>query len=167
MKIFVPDYYFERFDLISPEFLVSIGVKGVVLDVDNTLEPYENPTPGEHVIAWLSALKDNGISCAIVSNNDAKRIDLFNSCIGLPAYSKAGKPFAKNVKRAMNDMGVSPGETLCIGDQVFTDVWAAHNAHARAALVPPIKDKTDLLTKFKRLLERPILSKLEMIREEK
>ena len=44
-----------------------------------------------------------------------------------------------------------------MGDQIFTDVWAAHNAGIPAILVPPINDRKDVLTKFKRLLEKPIL----------
>ena len=63
---FVPEYYFGKFNEASAEFLRSIGVKGIVLDVDNTLEPYENPLPGEHVVAWLESLKKQGISAAIV-----------------------------------------------------------------------------------------------------
>ena len=156
---FVPEYYFKTFNEASAEFLTSIGVKGIVLDVDNTLEPYENPLPGEHVKKWLSELKEQGISAAIVSNNGGKRINLFNSELGLPAYYKAKKPFKKNVLNAMRDMGTDKSNTILMGDQVFTDVWAAHNTGIRAILVPPIKDKTDVFTKFKRLLEKPILKK--------
>ena len=156
---FVPEYYFKTFNEASAEFLTSIGVKGIVLDVDNTLEPYENPLPGEHVKKWLSELKEQGISAAIVSNNGGKRINLFNSELGLPAYYKAKKPFKKNVLNAMKDMGTDKSNTVLMGDQVFTDVWAAHNTGIRAILVPPIKDKTDIFTKFKRLLEKPILKK--------
>ena len=50
-----------------------------------------------------------------------------------------------------------------MGDQIFTDVLAARLAGVRAALVPPIKDKTDLFTKFKRLLEKPILKKYDRL----
>ena len=154
---FVPEYCFNTFDEASAEFLTSIGVKGIVLDVDNTLEPYENALPGEKVLAWLESLKDHGIRAAIVSNNNSERIDLFNSAVGIPAFSKAKKPFKKNVLNAMAIMGTKRENTILMGDQVFTDVWAAHNAGISAILVPPIKDKTDLLTKFKRLLEIPIL----------
>ena len=42
-------------------------------------------------------------------------------------------------------------------DQIFTDVWAGRNVGIRCIVVPPIKDKTDGFTRFKRLLERPIL----------
>lgn len=158
---FVPEYYLKTFDMASAEFLLSIGVKGIVLDVDNTLEPYENPTPGTHVVAWLESLKASGISAAIVSNNGGERINLFNKDLGLPAYYKAKKPFKKNVLRAMADMGTNKENTILMGDQVFTDVWAAHNTGIRAILVPPIKDKTDALTRFKRLLEKPVLVRYE------
>lgn len=156
---FVPDYRFNTFDEASAEFLKSIGVRGIVLDVDNTLEPYENPTPTEKVLEWMESLRAAGISAAIVSNNNAERIDLFNKELRLPAYSKAKKPFKKNVLRAMADMGTDKTNTVLMGDQVFTDVWAARNTGIRAILVPPIKDKTDVFTKFKRLLEKPILKK--------
>lgn len=159
MFTFVPEYYFKTFDEASADFLVSIGVKGIVLDVDNTLEPYEHPTPGAHVVSWLESLKAAGIGAAIVSNNGGDRINLFNKELGLPAYYKAKKPFKKNVLNAMADMGTDKSNTILMGDQVFTDVWAAHNTGIRAILVPPIKDKTDVFTKFKRLLEKPILKK--------
>ena len=52
-------------------------------------------------------------------------------------------------------------KTVIMGDQIFTDVWAAKNAGIRSILVSPIKDKRDIFTKFKRLLEKPILKKYE------
>ncbi len=158
---FVPEYRFKTFDMATVDFLISKGIKGIVLDVDNTLEPYENPLPTERVVAWLDSLRKNGIKAAIVSNNNSERIDLFNRDLGLPAYSKSGKPFKKNILKAMADMGTTPQNTILMGDQVFTDTWAAHNAGIPAILVPPIKDKTDPLTKFKRLLEKPVLEKYE------
>lgn len=161
MFTFVPEFRFTAFDLASAEFLLSKGIRGIILDVDNTLEPYENPLPTERVVKWLESLAKSGIKAAIVSNNDAARIDLFNRDIGLPAYSKAGKPFRKYLLRAMSDMGTGRDDTILMGDQIFTDVWAAHNAGIQAILVPPIKDKTDPLTRFKRLLEKPILKKYD------
>lgn len=158
---FVPEYRFDTFDMASAEFLSKIGIKGIILDIDNTLEPYEHANPGEHVIAWLNSLKECGIKAAIVSNNGKERVELFNKEIGLPAYYKAKKPFKKNLLRAMSDMETKPQETILMGDQVFTDVWAAHNAGIKAILVPPIKDKRDVFTRFKRLLEKPIIKKYE------
>lgn len=162
----IPDYIFDTFEGASVEFLQRLGVRGVILDIDNTLEPYENALPGEKVLAWLNSLYNVGIKTAIVSNNNKERVELFNSEISMPAYYKAGKPFKKNILRAMSDIGTDRSDTVFIGDQILTDVWAAHNAGIRAILVPPIKDKTDPFTKFKRLLEIPFKNKYYKLRKE-
>lgn len=159
MPFFAPDYYFETYQGASVEFLRSQGIRALVLDIDNTLEPYENPVPGEAVRAWFLALSDAGISAAFVSNNGRERVELFNESLGFIAYYKSKKPFAGKIKRVMKQLGVKKEETLFMGDQIFTDVLAARFAGIRAALVPPIKDKTDALTRFKRWLERPIMKR--------
>jgi predicted HAD superfamily phosphohydrolase YqeG len=66
------------------------------------------------------------------------------------------------MKRALKEMDVTPRETLVMGDQIFTDVLAGNSLGAFTVLVPPIKDKRDPLTRFKRLLERPILKRIKM-----
>jgi HAD superfamily phosphatase (TIGR01668 family) len=159
MAFFAPDFYFETYAGASVPFLQEQGIRALVLDIDNTLEPYENPTPSEGVRAWFSSLAEAGISAAFVSNNGKERVETFNAELGRIAYYKAKKPFAGKVKRAMREMGVTKSETLFMGDQIFTDVLAARLAGIRVALVPPIKDKTDALTRFKRWLERPIMKR--------
>ena len=67
----------------------------------------------------------------------------------------------KNLKAAMRDMGTDKTNTILMGDQIFTDVLAAHGVGIPAILVPPINDKKDLLTRAKRLLEKPVLRKYE------
>lgn len=163
----VPEYKFDKFNDVTAEFLLSLGIKGVLLDIDNTLEPYEHALPGEHVILWLKSLSDNGIRTAIVSNNNRERVELFNKEIGMPAYAKAGKPFRKNLLKAMSDIGTDSSNTAFIGDQILTDVWAAHNAGLLAILVPPINDKRDIFTRFKRWLEKPIQKKYDRKRKDK
>ncbi len=158
MFTFTPEYYFETFEDANADFLLSIGVKGIVLDIDNTLEPYEHPKAGDHVIKWFNELEAAGIKTSIVSNNNKERVRIFNEDFGMPAYSRGGKPFKKNVLKAINDMGISKNEAILMGDQIFTDVWAAHNAGIPAILVPPINDRRDLLTRFKRFLEAFVMS---------
>ena len=55
-----PDFRFKTFNEATVEFLKENNVKGLILDIDNTLEPYEHALPGEHVKAWLKALADAG-----------------------------------------------------------------------------------------------------------
>ena len=65
----------------------------------------------------------------------------------------------------MSQLNVEPHNVIFMGDQIFTDVWAARNSGIRAILVPPINDKRDLFTRFKRLLERGIIKKYEKRRK--
>ncbi len=158
---FVPDYRLNSFDELTVEFLRREGFCGVILDIDNTLEPYEHNVPGDRVKAWLADLEKNGIKVAFVSNNKQERVDTFNAELKLPAYHYSCKPFKKNLIRAMADIGTDKTNTVLMGDQIFTDVWGAHNAGIKAVLVPPINDKKDFITKFKRKLEKPFLRKFE------
>lgn len=157
----MPDERFDSFHGADVAYLREAGIRALLLDIDNTLEPYENALPTEPVRAWLASLTEAGIGVAFVSNNNAERVSLFNRELGYPAYPKAGKPRGKYLRRAMRALGVSPKETALMGDQIFTDVLAAHLAGVRALLVPPIRDKRDLLTRTKRRLEKPILKRWE------
>ena len=123
----VPEYRFDTFDMASAEFLTSIGVKGIILDIDNTLEPYEHPTPGEHVVAWLESLHAAGIRTAIVSNNNRERVELFNKELSMPAYAKAGKPFKKNLLLAMGDMGTDSSTTSTMGTSTLSPIHHHHS----------------------------------------
>ena len=162
----VPDFRFDKFSDVTLEFFINQGVKGVILDIDNTLEPYENPMPSPAVVEWLFILNNNGIKTAFVSNNNKDRVNTFNSELKIPAFPKAKKPFSKNLKRAMLEMGSDKSNTVIMGDQVFTDVLAGRMAGIKTILVPPIKDKRDIFTRFKRLLEKPILRKYDKRKKE-
>ena len=59
----------------------------------------------------------------------------------------------------MEKLGVDPNETAMLGDQLLTDCYAGKNIGLTALIVPPIKDKTNLFFRFKRLCERPFIRK--------
>lgn len=156
---FTPDYMFGHFYEITPAFLKSIGVRAVLSDIDNTLAPYEQDEPDERIRAWVRSLSESGIKIALVSNNHAPRVELFNRDLGLLAYPDSGKPKKKTLLRAMRELGVSIEETAMLGDQLLTDAWAGKHIGLPALIVPPIKDKTNLFFRFKRWCERPFIRK--------
>jgi HAD superfamily phosphatase (TIGR01668 family) len=155
----VPEYVFENYLYVRPEFLKSLGIRALLIDIDNTLAPYEQDLPDEKIINWFAQMKEAGISCALISNNDAPRVELFNSLLSLPAYAKSGKPCKKTLIRAMRDMGVDASVTAGLGDQLLTDTLAVHKLGMISIIVPPIKDKLTPFFKFKRRLERPFMKK--------
>ena len=157
----MPDYMFRTFNEITPEFLAGLGVKAILADIDNTLAPYEQPEPDERIKRWIASLADAGIGIAFVSNNDHERVELFNRTLGVPAYAKSGKPFKKNLVRAMNDLGGTLETTVMLGDQLLTDALAGHNLGVKCLIVPPIRDKKNAFFKFKRWLEKPVVKKFK------
>ncbi len=158
---FCPDDTKSAFHEVDAAYLSANGIRFLILDIDNTIEPYENTEPTKKAKDWFSMLKSEGVKAAFVSNNKKARVSLFNKDLGLPYIAGAGKPFPFSVKKAMKIMGAEKEHTLLLGDQIFTDVLAAHNAGIKAITVPPIKDKTDILTKTKRWLEKPIMKSYE------
>ncbi len=157
-----PDYMFRTYDEITPAFLQEIGVRAVLADIDNTLAPYEQPEPDEKIRAWIASLSAAGISIAFVSNNGEERVELFNRTLGVPAYYKSGKPFKKNMLRAMEAIDGTRETTAMLGDQLLTDALAGHNLGVKAVLiVPPIKDKTSAFFRFKRWLEKPTVRRFK------
>ena len=149
----MPDKVFEHYYDIEPRYLLSLGIKALIIDIDNTLAPYEQDVPDERIVSWLDSLAENGISASFVSNNEWERVQRFNEKLGLPAYAKSGKPFAKNLRRAMERMGSDVTNTAMLGDQLLTDVCAGKHIGLRVFLVPPIKDRTSAFFRFKRTLE--------------
>lgn len=156
-----PDYMFRTFDEITPAFLRELGVTAILADIDNTLAPYEQPEPDRRIRDWIASLSEAGIGIAFVSNNGWERVELFNRTLGVPAYAKSGKPFKKNLVRAMNDLGGTLETTVMLGDQLLTDALAGHNLGVKCIIVPPIRDKKNAFFKFKRWLEKPVVKKFK------
>ena len=157
-KLMLPDYIFRAFSDITPEFLQNLGIKALLIDIDNTLAPYEQPLPDERIFNWFEGMKKAGIACALVSNNEAERVELFNRDLGLLAYSKSGKPFPKNLRLAMSILGSDVSSTAMLGDQLLTDATAGNNIGLTTIIVPPINDKNNAFFRSKRWLEGSTIS---------
>ena len=156
-----PDFYFQKYSDVTVQFLIENNITALLIDVDNTLAPYELAEPDEAILNWLDSLKENNIGFAFISNNSSdKRIKLFNAKIGAPAFAKSGKPFAKkNISKALKILGTSKENAAFMGDQIFTDVCAGKLYGMKTVLVPPIKDRKNLFFRFKRALEKPVLKR--------
>ena len=154
----VPDRVLASFRDVTPEMIRALGARAVLTDIDNTLATYDDADPPEEVVLWCRRMADAGIAVVLLSNNSEARVSRFAEPLGVPAFAKAGKPSVRPIRQALSDIGCPAGEAVALGDQLLTDVWGARRAGLRAALiVPPIKDKTTLFFRFKRLLEVPYM----------
>ena len=160
-KKFKPDFTFDTYRDVTAEFLKENGIRGILSDIDNTLAPYEVAEPDDDIREWVDSLRTNGIKLALISNNHADRVELFNKTLSLPAYADCGKPKKKNLLRALDEIGLSVKDCAVLGDQLFTDALSAKRLGMKAIIVPPIKDKKTLFFRFKRALEKPIMRSYE------
>ena len=159
----MPDYEFKSYEDITPDFLLGIGCRFLIADIDNTLAPYEQPLPDEANLKWFGDLAGSGIRVALVSNNGQKRVELFSRGLDIPAFWNCRKPSRRFIRTAMNALGADTASTVYLGDQIFTDVYAAKRSGIRAIKIPPIRDKKTLFFKFKRLLERPVMRRFRKL----
>ena len=153
---FYPKGYFKRVPEISTEYLKENNIKGLILDVDNTLiDYYKNMS--EDTMKWANELKQNGIKMCILSNSNKKeKVKEVASKLGLE-YSYFGmKPFKRGFKKAKQMLNLENSEIAVIGDQIFTDVIGANRMKMHSILVEPIEEKDIFITLIKRPIENYI-----------
>ncbi len=165
---FYPDYKFGKVSDIPDSFFTKNNIRFAVLDIDNTLVSYTSPLPDDNARAFLKRLKALGIKYVFVSNNHEGRVKLFCDDLGESDYIyKANKPFVGKIKRVMKSMGAEKGNTVLIGDQVFTDVYAGKRAKLLTVMVDPIEAKETPFFGIKRKMEKVVLKNYNPSRWEK
>ena len=148
-----PDRYYDKKEDIPFEVYYKRGFRGVIFDIDNTLVPHDAPAD-EKAKALIVHLKELGYGICLLSNNDEKRVASFNEPLGVHYIYKAGKPFSKGYRKAMELLGTDSSNTLFVGDQIFTDVWGAKSAGVFSILLDPIDKKEEIQIVLKRIPEK-------------
>ena len=158
-KNFYADAYFENITCVSPSYLKEKGIRGIILDIDNTLIGHDVPIPDEKVLSHLRLFESEGLKLCVVSNNSYDRVKNFSEKIGVSYFvHKALKPRAYGYDLASAEMGLPKSEIAAIGDQIFTDVWGAKRAGCFAILTKPLhKGGEGFFIAVKRILEKPFI----------
>ncbi|ADU51329.1 HAD superfamily (subfamily IIIA) phosphatase, TIGR01668 [Thermaerobacter marianensis DSM 12885] len=154
-RFVVPSIYAIRWDDLR-----DLGVRGLVLDLDNTLARRDQPLPDETLRRWLDEARQQGFSACILSNNLEHRVQLFAQACGVPAVHAATKPRRRAFLRALQTIGVEPAQAAVIGDQIFTDVLGGNRLGMVTVLVTPLPGKEFVGTRLVRLVERWVLRHL-------
>ena len=155
-RCFFPDEYVDSTYVIDFDRLYQEGYRGLIFDIDNTLVPHGAPADAR-AIALFEHLKELGFGCCLLSNNQRKRVSSFNDAVGMNYIENAHKPSVRNYNKAMEILGTDTGNTIFIGDQLFTDVYGAKRAGIRNILVKPINPKEEIQIVLKRYLEKIVL----------
>ena len=160
MSIFVPDLYRDRLTSIAPADLEALGVKGLLLDVDNTLTKHRSQYLDPAVEIWLLEMQAAGYGLTVVSNSNPGRVRPFAQRIGLQYIAFSCKPSPFGFWRAAKRLSLPLQQCVAVGDQVFTDILGAHIAGVKSIQVMPIELETGKpLLMLKRRIEKWIMAK--------
>ncbi|MGH7716849.1 MAG: YqeG family HAD IIIA-type phosphatase [Vulcanimicrobiaceae bacterium] len=153
----LPDAYARGLAEISLDWLGELGVRGIIVDLDNTLVAYRAARVAPEIAAWIASALERGFRVVLVSNNWGERVTAFGSQIGVPAVPSAMKPLPLAFLRALRVIGTPRAATVVVGDQLFTDVLGAKLLGMRAILTEPLSEHGFITTRAMRVVERAFL----------
>lgn len=155
MALLQPTYTAARITQLRASALHRADVKGILLDVDNTLRFHHGKVPLAGVANWVKRMKQSGFRLMIVSNSKKQDVEFFAQMLGLPYQTNCKKPLPGGLKRACEYLQLNKSNVVLIGDQIFTDVLGGNLAGIRTILVQPAQLETGRAFRIKRWGERP------------
>lgn len=154
MSVFTPDLYLDNITQVDISLLKRHNIKGVILDVDNTLTLHNSQAVEQMVLDWLKEMKDQGIGLTIVSNNYEARVRPFAEKLGLDFVPFGCKPLTRGISIACKRLGLPKEQVAMIGDQIYTDIMGGNLKGVFTILVKPFQLEDSLLFRIKRRLEK-------------
>jgi HAD superfamily phosphatase (TIGR01668 family) len=123
---------------LSPELLCRYQLKGLILDVDDTLVPLRQAETNPELAAWMSSIKGVAKVWLVSNNVNAYRISRIAAGFDVPYITGAGKPSRRKLKQALAAMQLPVDQVAMVGDRLFTDVLAGNRIGMVTILVEPM-----------------------------
>ena len=129
LRCWCPDEHVQSVAEITPERLQAIGVRALLLDLDNTITPWRSRQVPPEIAEWVKRMQEAGIQLCFVSNTrNLGRLHWLSEHLGIPYARGPMKPRRAMLRRALEMLGVEPQHAAIVGDQLFTDVWGGQSA---------------------------------------
>lgn len=160
LKKFLPGGFVEEVFQIRPEHLKERGIKGMIIDLDNTLVAWDCAHATPEIMEWLESILAVGVRVVIVSNNHKLRVGEFCNPLQIPFIAKANKPLGGAFRRALKILGTKRRETIVVGDQLLTDIFGGNRQKLHTVLVNQVVSSDAKITTFNRNLESFIKNRL-------
>lgn len=153
-RLFCPRLMVNSVYDIDVEKLKAMGIRGIILDLDNTVIPWDSALMCPEAHQWLRALLDAGLRVGLVSNNHRRRVEKFANIFGIPFAARAFKPAKRGFRRVMAAMRLTENQVAVVGDQLFTDILGGNRLGCYTIWVKPLTAKEFVGTKCTRQLEK-------------
>jgi hypothetical protein len=137
-----PDITVDKVGDLSLEDIRNLkeqGIKGVILDVDETIRKDKGKIPKCNQ-EWLEILKKE-MKVIVVSNGMDRKMEQFFESKGINYIGVARKPFKKNFNKACTKLGLRPEEMLIIGDDLFSDIYGGKRNNMKTIMVNRVEEE--------------------------
>ncbi|MGC1382034.1 MAG: YqeG family HAD IIIA-type phosphatase [Candidatus Baltobacteraceae bacterium] len=152
-----PDRFAPRLHEVSHEELEAAGIRGLIVDLDNTLVGFRETELGHEHLAWVERAHERGFRIVMLSNNFSERVTGVAAQLNIACIPNALKPLPFGFLRAKRRLQLRRSEIAVVGDQLFTDVLGGKLCGLYTILTEPIELKDFPLTRFFRFFERLLL----------
>ncbi len=153
----LPDRIEEKLSHVPLSIISDWGIKGIILDVDNTLLAKSAKRPDDEVLEWVERWKKH-VNIVLLSNNIPSKIQRASIPLDLPYIAWTIKPLPWYFSKALKKLGLGSSEVCVIGDQLFTDILGGKWAGTKTVYIRPINLKHEMIwTKGMRFLERKVM----------
>lgn len=163
---FTPTWKVDSIYQVTPAQFIQKNLKAIIVDLDNTLIPWNVMDYSDQMADWIQSLRVNGIGIYMLSNNNYDRVAKVANPLNIKFSSSALKPRGKYFKYAIEDLKVSDDEIVVIGDQIMTDIFGANRRGLKSILVKPMVPNDNIYTWVNRALERLIMKFVGIDRQE-
>lgn len=161
-KIFAPDEFAHRVTEITLEDLESRGIKGLILDLDNTLSEWQSEVIPEDILAWLDEMRTGGVSLCLASNtHNRRRLHRVAENLKMDYVQGIPKPRRSCFRKAMEHLNLPANQVAIVGDQLFTDILGGKRSGICSIMVSPIHPREYIGTKVSRIVEGLLLGWFE------
>ena len=159
MYRYLPDYISNSIFDVNLAKLYEKGVRGIAVDIDNTLVPMKTREPGPEAVQWIENVRKAGFKVCILSNARKHRTGIFMEKLGVHGIGLAGKPGKRGYGKVAEHMGLPHDQCAILGDQLFTDIKGGAKAGFVTVLTKFLDSNEILFVRFKRRFEKRILEK--------
>ena len=125
---------------LSADTLKKYHLRGLILDVDETLVPLRSRHASDELITWIKEIREVAKIWLVSNNLSENRIGSIANALNLPYILGARKPSRKSLREAAEGMQLPVSEIAMVGDRVFTDVLAGNRLEMFTILVEPMAD---------------------------
>lgn len=138
-KLLQPDLILEGSVLnLTPDIIQRYQLRGLVLDVDETLVPIKVGAASKELQQWVAQIRPFTALCLVSNNLSEARIGGIAGSLNLPYYLGAAKPSRRKIRAAVREMDLPVHQVAMVGDRLFTDVLAGNRLGMFTILVEPI-----------------------------